>query len=471
MRASLKGRLIWILLSLILLVWLASATIALLSTGRALQNQIDTQLGQYTHLVTYISRIFARQIDEGLPLYDSWGEHDLQQLRTSPMVVEGPEQMGLNPAVNIWLADKLIAVIEGSPHFERPTTEGFSYLETSDGSGRWRVLTQYDDVSELWIRVGVEFDAARQSMLATLGRELLPLLIVIPLTIAVLYLGVSRGLIPLNNLAQQIYRRKPGLLDPIEMDNVPIEISGLVTSINELMHHQAYALEAEQRFTANAAHELMTPLAAIKTEVQLCQRLLRDEQGTAMLQRISQRVDRASHSVEQLLILARLDPDARVAPSPVQLRSLLIEVLADTAHLAADRQLEIALEDGEACQVLGNKEALAILLRNLLNNAFRYASDHSIVHIRLSATNPAAGAPVAAAPVELEICNDCAALPAAEFSQLLDRFYRVPGSVGMGAGLGLSIVSRITDLHHANFSVSPRADGTGFCASLTFNTV
>ena len=213
MRASLKERLIWILLSLILLVWLASAAIALLSTGRALQNQIDTQLSQYTHLVTYISRIFARQIDEGLPLYDSWGENDLQQLRTSPMVVEGPEQTGLNPAVNIWLADKLIAVIEGSPHFERPTTEGFSYLETSDGSGRWRVLTQYDDVSELWIRVGVEFDAARQSMLATLGRELLPLLIVIPLTIAVLYLGVSRGLIPLNNLAQQIYRRKPGLLD------------------------------------------------------------------------------------------------------------------------------------------------------------------------------------------------------------------------------------------------------------------
>jgi len=244
------------------------------------------------------------------------------------------------------------------------------------------------------------------------------------------------------------------------MDNVPIEISGLVTSINELMQYQAYALESEQRFTANAAHELMTPLAAIKAEVQLCQRLLSDEQGTAMLQRISQRVDRASHSVEQLLILARLDPDARVASSPVQLRALLIEVLADTAHLAADRRLEIALVDDEDCQVSGNKEALAILLRNLLNNAFRYASDHSTVHIRLSATNP----------VELEICNDCPALPAAEFSHLLDRFYRVPGSVGMGAGLGLSIVSRIADLHHADFSVSPHANGTGFCASLIFNS-
>lgn len=293
----------------------------------------------------------------------------------------------------------------------------------------------------------------------------------IPLTIAVLYLGVSRGLIPLNNLAQQISRRKPGLLDPIEMDNVSIEISGLVTSINELMQYQAYALESEQRFTANAAHELMTPLAAIKAEVQLCQRLLRDEQGTAMLQRISQRVDRASHSVEQLLILARLDPDARVASSRVQLRALLVEVLADTAHLAADRQLEIALVDEEDCQVLGNKEALAILLRNLLNNAFRYASDDSIVHIRLSAANPVAGAPVAGTPVELEICNDCSALPAVEFSHLLDRFYRVPGSVGMGAGLGLSIVSRIADLHHADFSVSPHADGTGFCANLIFYTV
>ena len=465
MRVSLKQRLIWILVSLILLVWLASAAIALLSTGRALQNQIDAQLGQYTHLVTYISRIFARQIDEGLPLYDSWGENDLEQLLTRPMVIDGPGQTELTPAINIWLNNKLIAVLEGSPRFDQPGTEGFSYLETSDGSGRWRVLTQYDEVSELWIRVGVEFGVARRSMLATLVRELLPLLIILPLTMAVLYLGVSRGLIPLNNLAQQISRRKPGLLDPIEMDNVPIEISGLVTSINELMQYQAYALEAEQRFTANAAHELMTPLAAIKAEVQLCQRLLSDEQGTAMLQRITQRVDRASHSVEQLLILARLDPDARVASSPVQLRALLIEVLADTAHIAADRQLEIALMDGEECPVLGNKEALAILLRNLLNNAFRYASDHSAVRIQLSVANP-----VADTPVELEICNDCAALPAVEFSHLLDRFYRVPGSVGMGAGLGLSIVSRIADLHHADFSVSPHTDGTGFCARLIFNT-
>ena len=464
MRASLKQRLIWILLALIVLVWLVSAALAFFSTGRALQNQIDSQLMQYSHLVTYISRIFARQIDEGLPLYDSWGENDLDQLRQRPMVVDGPEHTELTPAVNIWLEDRLIAVLDGSPYFDQPTTEGFSYIELGEGNGRWRVMTQYDSVSELWIRVAVDFNAARSSMLRTLGRELLPLLLVIPLTLAVVYLGVSRGLAPLSNLARQISGRKPGMLDPIEMEDVPGDISGLVNSINELMRYQAYALESEQRFTANAAHELMTPLAAIKAEVQLCQRLLLGERGTAMLQRISQRVDRASHSVEQLLVLARLDPDAQAPSSPVQLRSLLINVLADTAHLAVDRSLDIALEEGEECQVSGNKEALAILLSNLLTNAFRYASDHSVVHIGLPAATP-----VSNNRIELHICNDCSALPANEFSQLLDRFYRVPGSVGIGAGLGLSIVSRIAELHHADFSVSPHVDGTGFCATLTFS--
>jgi signal transduction histidine kinase len=149
-------------------------------------------------------------------------------------------------------------------------------------------------------------------------------------------------------------------VEPVEsVDPVDANIIAIESGENFETDLKTALIEAEQRFTANAAHELMTPLAAIKAEVQLCQRLLRDEQGTAMLQRISQRVDRASHSVEQLLILARLDPDTRVASSPVQLRALLVEVLADTAHLAADRQLEIALVDGEDCQVSGNKEALA----------------------------------------------------------------------------------------------------------------
>lgn len=455
---SLKQRLLLILLGLTLFVWLASAVVTFFSVSRALQQQVDEQLEQYSHLVTYISRIFARQIDEGLPLYESWGEHGLEQLRQNPMVVDAAGSGSLTPAVNIWLSERLIATMEGSPQFERPEIEGFSYLQPANTDSRWRVLTRYDQVSELWIRVGVEFAPAREAMLLTLYREFWPLLFVLPLTVLALYLGVYRGLMPLNNLAQQISRRKPGLLDPVATEEVPSEVAGLVDAINKLLQRLEYTLEGERRFTANAAHELMTPLAAIKTEVQLCQKQLGDDPGETMLKRIGRRVDRASHSVEQLLVLARLDPDSSLPDAKVNLRGLLQEVLLDTAHLAADRDLQVDLPADQDCEIRGSEKALAILLANLLVNAFRYATEGSRVQIALDAQQS----------VTLEVCNACEALSADEFARLTDRFYRVPGSDGPGAGLGLSIVSRIAEQHGARLEVSPGADGSGFSVRVRF---
>jgi signal transduction histidine kinase len=457
MITSLKSRLIWTLSGLTLFAWLASAILTIYSAGRATEQQVDRQLEQYSHLVTYISRVFARQIDEGLPLYETWSENPLESLRERPMVVEAPEYGELSPAVNIWLNEKLIAVMAGSPEFERPTVDGFSYIDVSDGSGPWRVLTRYDEVSALWIRVGVEFERARWSLLRTLAEELLPLLVVLPLTVAAMYLGVSGGLLPLNNLAGQISRRKPGLLEPVATDDVPVEISELVASINQLMARLAHALESEQRFTANAAHELLTPLAAIKTEVQLCQRRLQNENDAAMLQGIVDRVDRAGHSVEQLLTLARLDPEAPLPATAVNIRALLVETLAETGHLAAERQLEIDLPEGDACFVEGSETALAILLRNLLINAFRYASEGTAVRIRLAVEDG----------FSLSICNDCAPLAPEELQRIADRFYRIPGSQGPGAGLGLSIVDRIAEQHGARFEVATRENGSVFCATVS----
>jgi signal transduction histidine kinase len=273
-----------------------------------------------------------------------------------------------------------------------------------------------------------------------------------------LYVGVVRGLQPLRNLARQIAERSPELLNPVESDQVPVEMQDVVAALNDLLARLALTLEGEQRFTANAAHELVTPLAAIKTEVQLCQRQMQDDVGRAMLGRIAQRVDRAIHSVEQLLTLARVDPDAPVVLEEVDLRVLLTDVVAESAHLASDRGLEIEIPSGDPLPLQANGEALSILLRNLLVNAFRYAREGSAVAIRLREEGP----------IELEICNDCEPLSGDEFDQICERFYRVPGSNGLGAGLGLSIVSRIAEQHGADFSVGPRADGSGFCARLRF---
>jgi signal transduction histidine kinase len=376
------------------------------------------------------------------------------------MIIEGPPAEELAPALNIWHGDYLIATLEYSPRFAHPEEEGFAFLHDPGGEGGWRVLVRYDEPSDLWTVVGIDLARARWAILGILGRALFPLLVVLPLTVLILYYGVSRGLRPLQILAKQIGERSPQLLEPIEQADVPAEIQPVVDSLNQLLQRLGEALESEQRFTANAAHELMTPLAAIKTEVQLCQRQV-DEQGGRMLEGIVLRVDRATHTVQQLLTLARLDPEKPGLGAPVELGPLVEEVLAETGHLAIERGVGVNFSAGEGTAAIrGDREALSILLRNLLINAFRYAPANSDVEITLGTV---------AGGVELTVFNNCEALSAEHFARLQDRFYRVPGSNGTGAGLGLSIVARVAEFHNARLHLGAGPEGRGFIASVEFS--
>ncbi|QFU77480.1 HAMP domain-containing protein [Halioglobus maricola] len=457
MKLSLRERLVWTLLAFTLFAWTASAGLTYFYANRVLHAQVDRQLVQYASLVSYVTGVFARQLDEGQPLYESWSGHEYDRAHLEPIVIDQPLAAELSPAVNVWEGENLIAVTDGSPHFERPTATGLVSLDRDAGATHWRILTLYNARDGLWIRVGIELGAARGAMLDTVGRSLQPLIIVLPLTILVLFFGVTRGLRPLNELARQIARRKPGLLDPVDTESVPDEVVDVVDSLNDLLHRLAVALEGEQRFTANASHELLTPLAAIKTEVQLCQRQLQTEEGARMLGRIASRVDRANHSVQQLLTLARLDPDQPLAITTVNLRALLAHVMAENGHLAADRELQVELEDGPEVQVEGSEEALAILLRNLVINAFRYATEGSVVSVMVER------------PGTIRIFNECAPLSSEEMERITERFYRVPGTASVGSGLGLSIVSRIVELHGAELRVGPGPARSGFQVEIVFS--
>lgn len=459
---SLKRRLLWILLALILFSWLGSAVVTGFYTSRVLLAQVDRQLEQYADLVNYITQVFERQLDQGLQVGEPWLKADILQDMDRPMVVDNTYGSVVSPALNIWLDDKLLAVLKDSPRFDRPLEPGFTFRQDSLEHSHWRLLSRYDKASGLWTVVGIDLYQARWSLLESLARVLFPLLVILPLTLIVLYFGVERGLQPLKSLAKQIGQRNPQLLDPIVSDAVPSELEPVVAALNDLLQRLALALESEQRFTANAAHELNTPLAAIKAEVQLCQRLLTEPDARAMLERIASRVDRAQHSVEQLLTLARVDPDSQLDLAPLAMHKLLLDVVAETAHLAADRGLDVQADKIQPVQILGSEEALSILLRNVLVNAFRYAADGSKVDICLSKR---------AQEVILTVANDCEPLAAEEFNKLTQRFYRVPGSRGLGAGLGLSIVTRIADRHAASFYLAPLQNGRGFIATVAFAAV
>ncbi|GAB3285178.1 ATP-binding protein [Parahaliea aestuarii] len=458
---SLKRRLTWILLGLILFSWVGSALVTVFYAGRVLVAQVDRQLEQYAALVGYVSDVFERQLDAGQPLPEPWRDEHLRATAAEPLVVDAAGASGaVAPALNVWLDGRLLAVFEDSPRFGLPEKPGFSLRQLPGERSHWRLFSRYDEDVGLWIVVGIDLDQARWALLGSLARVLFPLLLILPLTLLVLYFGVQRGLKPLRTLAEQIGRRSRRALEPVQVESVPGEVKPVVSALNALLERLAYALESEQRFTANAAHELTTPLAAIKAEVQLCQRQLADSEARHMLDRIALRVDRAHHTVAQLLTLARLDPDMPVVTAQVDLERLLREVLAETAHLASERRLQVDVEAIGAACVAGNGEALAILLRNLLGNAFRYASTGSDVVLQLGQT--------ADCVVTLSVENDCEPLSGDEFLNLTQRFYRVPGSPGAGAGLGLSIVERVVNLHGARLQTSARAGGQGFRVQVDF---
>jgi signal transduction histidine kinase len=276
---------------------------------------------------------------------------------------------------------------------------------------------------------------------------LMPLLIVLPLTGLFIYYGTSHGIKPLRKFAEQISERTPESLAPIQVDSPYQELEPLHSSLNSLLARLERALESEQRFTANAAHEMQTPLAAIKIEVQLCQRMVTDDGTEAMLSRINDRVDRASHTVKQLLTLARLDPQLQVNYDVLDINELLLEVSAELGHIAADKNLSISLSDSSVI-TSGNREGLLILMRNILGNAFKYTPENGQINVRLTQNDV----------ISLIITNDCNPIADDEVAKLGDRFYRPAGSSATGAGLVLSMVERFCQVHGGSFSYAYNKD-------------
>jgi signal transduction histidine kinase len=456
MIGSLKRRLLLILLVLMLFAWISSAVLTVIASSRVLLDQVDRQLNQYSDMVWYMTQIFTHQDARGLELSGLWQASNTEG--GLPFLIQGTVEQALAPALNVWHGDLLVASLQDSPRFKRPTKEGFGFQRDPSGEGGWRVLVRYDQRSDLWSLVGIDMQRARWDSIGIFGRAQFPLLVVLPLTVLILYYVISSGLRPLQLLATQIGERSPQLLQPIEQEQIPAEIEPVVDSLNQLLTRLGEALESEQRFTANAAHELMTPLAAIKTEVQLCQKQV-GEEGRDMLARIVLRVDRATHTVQQLLTLARLDPNTPLPSSKVRLDLLLAEVLAETGHLAVERGIAVEFTATEPVSIPGDTESLAILCRNLLTNSFRYASVDSAIEVQLLQTDSS---------ISLRVCNDCEPIAPRYFEQLLHRFYRIPGSAGTGAGLGLSIVARVAALHGAHLEMTPWKPPRGFAVSVQF---
>jgi two-component system sensor histidine kinase TctE len=286
---------------------------------------------------------------------------------------------------------------------------------------------------------------ARKILLAVI----LPQIVLILLAGTLVWYGVSRGLVPLNMLTQAIQRRSDRDLSPLSDDATPAEVRPLTHAINDLLLRLGQALDAQQRFIADAAHQLRTPLSGLNAQIERALHETDIESMRPALLQLQLSSKRAARLVNQLLTLARAEPgaDARQHFVRLDLAALTRETCVEWVPRALTRDIDLGYAGSDdAVFVEGDAVLLGEMLGNLIDNAIRYGSDHGAITVRLE-TAPA---------IVLAVEDDGPGISAEYAEHVFERFHRVPGTAGEGCGLGLAIVREIAQLHGARVSVAPR---------------
>lgn len=322
----------------------------------------------------------------------------------------------------------------------------------------WRIFTMSNADKTIQVALPVNLRTDRAAAIAL--RILIPIVASIPVFALLIWLLVGRGLAPLGGIARAISKRAPASLEPLREEGLPAEVQPMVAQLNGLLQRLTEAIETQKRFTADAAHELRTPLAALLLQIQVLERAQTPEDRGEALTQLRAGARRAHRLVEQLLTLARLEPEAAHSEAaPVRLDRLAASSVADIEPLAAAKSIELRLGRIEPAEVAGHGNALRTLLDNLVENAIRYtpAGGRVTVDACVDAQGPL-----------LAVTDNGPGIPPDERPRVFDRFYRLPAAGGAGSGLGLAIVKSIADAHRARVELAEGEDGAGLSVRVRF---
>lgn len=318
----------------------------------------------------------------------------------------------------------------------------------------WRVSTIYNPMSQLTIMVA-ERANYRQHLENQLTQDtIIIMLITYPFLGFLIWVIVGRGLDSLKRVAQEVKHRAPTYLKPVDLESVPTEIEPLVIELNNLFSRLGAAFEQNKRFTADAAHELKTPLAALSTQTQVALRAETPEDRKQALLKVLASVNRSTHMVQQLLTLSRMDPEASIQKvETIHLGKLAAEVAALLAPEAIAKNIELELTNPESNAIIhGNTTYISILIRNLVDNAIRYNEENGFVKIGISENQKY---------VILSVTDDGPGISEDLRERVFERFYRVIGNKTTGSGLGLGIVAQIAQLHRAEIELVTPSNNKG----------
>jgi two-component system, OmpR family, sensor kinase len=426
-----------------LIFGLAAACLAagygIFSTARAEAGELfDYELSTVAHVLPH--NISANDTAEGR-------DHNLQGIADDRLVID------------IWdLSGKLIYHTPHEPELPR-FGEGFRSVVREGESWRAFGVNQPDR----FVQVAQPF-SVREDLAMTLALRIIwPLALLIPVIVVIVLVVVARGLAPVRWLSNALKERSPESLEPITLAPMPIELRPLVDALNGLLTRLNEASQAQRTFVADAAHELRTPLAALKLQIQgaIGDGSLRVD-GTT-LSKIDGRLNRLIHLAQQLLSMAREDAAREAAIAPMSLRGVCEARVSDFSLLAEAKSIDLGLEleaardSQDPFTILGDTHAFAVLINNLLDNAIRHTPTGGRVDVTLRRDTDG---------IALTVLDTGSGVEESEIDRVCDRFYRCAGTPGQGSGLGLAIALRVAQRHHAMLEVKNRGDGSGLSVSV-----
>ena len=440
---SLQGRLLALILALVCGVWVAMAVLTWLDVRHELDELLDSHLAQAAALLVAQQ---AGEIED-----DDAGVNAPTLHRYAPRV-----------AFQVFHEGRLSLRSSNAPAqpmlaFTGSAEQGFRTIVM--GGAMWRVFATHGREHDVQVFVGGQIESRNAILRAVLRSVLTPTLIALPLLALAVWWAVRQGVAPMRFLSRVLAQRQPRNLQPIAVDGAPSEMTPMLDSLNGLFQRIAELMAFERRFTADAAHELRTPIAAIRTQAQVALASVDDAERRHALQSTLQGCDRATRLVEQLLALSRLESGTAPATSHLELGAVVRQVVADIASLALDKQQTLEVESTEDCRVDAEATLLSMLIRNLVDNAIRYAPPGA--QVRVSTRRGDRGS-------QLVVEDSGPGMSAADIEHLGERFFRVIGSGESGSGLGWSIARRIAAAFAAEVRVSRSAALGGLCVEIGF---
>jgi len=462
---SIRRYLLSSIFAVIVVGWSASAALTFLDAKEQVAELFDAELAQMSRVLQSLiianrrnkqSSITASAQNEALPYFD---QEVLAQHFDDEEFNDSGHEYERKIAFQIWSINGQLILANhiAIPQQFDSLASGYGTVQAEGVS--WRSFTLNDRDNGMIVRVAQRADVRDELTQEIAMHNIVPGLLITPLILLICGFAIRRGLNPLTDISTQLKNRDYNTLSPLSSSDTPQELQQLVSELNQLFLRVSESYQREKRFTSDAAHELRTPLSIAKVHLQNVQQVSKDETVQAYVKKALQGIERLIHLVSQLLTLSRLESVETRLNDTVLLNGLLNDIQSELSELPENKSITVNKHYTGKVSLHGSETELRILLRNLLDNAFRYAEKNSDIEVSLN-------------PHQLRIFNQCAPgnLITGSTEGLFERFKRGTQTQAEGSGLGLAICQQVCERYgyQLTLNVIREGDTQGIETKLVF---